>query len=109
MIDFDGTLNDAISATLGDEKSVTFLPRGGGSFPVLGVFTLITDYTLGDDGEPDANITVATLGMQISKLTAVGAAAPAQSDGVRVDGVSYVVKDVQFDGLGWAYMDLGKQ
>ncbi|WP_321904392.1 head-tail joining protein [Paraburkholderia tropica] len=109
MIDFDGTLNDAISATLGDETAVTFLPKGGGSFPVLGIFTLITDYTLDANGEADANITVATLGMQVSQLTSRGAAAPAQSDGVLAAAVSYVVKDVQFDGLGWAYMDLGKQ
>jgi hypothetical protein len=104
MIDFDGTLNAAISATLGDEMPVTYV-RGGVSKPVLGIFTLITDETLGEDGTPDANITVATLGLQVSQLPSP----PQQSDTATVNGANYVVKDASFDGLGWAYLDLGAQ
>lgn len=102
MIDFDGTLNAAISSALGDEVPVTY---GGAAKPVLGIFTLITDRVFGDDGTPDANITVATLGLQVSQLPSP----PQQSDIVQVNGVQYVVKDASFDGLGWAYLDLGAQ
>ncbi|CAB3783274.1 hypothetical protein LMG28688_01614 [Paraburkholderia caffeinitolerans] len=110
MIDFDGTLNAAISSTLGDEKAVIFLPKAGGSFAgLLGVFTLITDHIFDDAGESQANVTVATLGVQVSQFSAMGAPEPIQSDVMQVGGVAYVVKDVAIDGLGWAYMDLGKQ
>ncbi|WP_175760544.1 head-tail joining protein [Burkholderia anthina] len=108
MIDFDGTLNAAISATLGDERPVVFLPKGGGSFSgLLGVFTLITDHIFDESGDAQANITVATLGMQASQFVALGALTPVQSDSFQVGGVAYVVKDVAVDGLGWLYMDLG--
>ncbi|QGZ56749.1 head-tail joining protein [Paraburkholderia acidiphila] len=110
MIDFDGTLNAAISATLGDEKAVVFLPKAGGSFAgLLGVFTLITDHIFDEAGEAQANITVATLGMQASQFAVLGAPQPVQSDAFRVVGVTYVVKDAAIDGLGWLYMDLGMQ
>ncbi|MBN3852005.1 hypothetical protein G3N59_01305 [Paraburkholderia sp. Ac-20340] len=110
MIDFDGTLNDAISATLGDETPIVFLPKAGGSFPgITGVFTQITDHIFDADGEPDANITVATLGAQTSQFSALNAPVPVQSDRFQIGGVAYVVKDVAVDGLGWAYIDLGKQ
>ncbi|PXW23405.1 head-tail joining protein [Paraburkholderia caballeronis] len=105
MIDFDGTLNAAIESTLGDEKTVVYLPRAGGSIPVLAIFTLITDHVLGDDGDAPANIAVATLGLRVSQLPVP----PAQSDSVLVGATTYVVKDVDFDGLGWAYLDLGLQ
>ncbi len=108
-IDFDGTLNAAISATLGDEVEIVYFAQPGVGIPVTGVFTLITDHILVEDGSADANITVATLGLQLSQL----ASAPQQSQTVQVTraGVqsSYVVKDVSFDGLGWAYLDLGAQ
>lgn len=102
MIDFDGTLNAAISSTLGDQVPVMYV-RAGVSKPVLGVFTLITDEVLAEDGTPDANITVATLGLQVSQLPSL----PQQSDTASIDGKTYVVKDASFDGLGWAYLDLG--
>ncbi|PRF79659.1 hypothetical protein C6Q12_03930 [Burkholderia multivorans] len=108
MIDFDGTLNAAISATLGDERAVTFRPKGGGAFPgLLGVFTLITDHIFDENGDAQANINVATLGMQASQFAVKGIGSPVQSDVFVIDGVSYVVKDVSIDGLGWLYMDLG--
>lgn len=105
MIDFDGTLNAAIESTLSGETSITYLPRAGGSFPILAIFTLITDHVLDEDGDAPANITVATLGLRVSQL----AAPPVQSDNVLVGTTSYVVKDIDFDGLGWAYLDLGLQ
>lgn len=105
MIDFDGTLNAAIGSTLGDQLPVTYTAPGGSPVTVLGIFTLITERVFGDDGTPDANITVATLGLQLSQLPAP----PVQSGIVLVDGVSYVIKDADFDGLGWAYLDLGAQ
>lgn len=108
MIDFDGTLNAAISATLGDEKAVTFVPKGGGSVGgLLGVFTLITDHIFDENGDAQSNITVATLGMQASQFALFGARVPVQSDTIQIGGVAYVVKDVAVDGLGWIYMDLG--
>ncbi|WP_175777517.1 head-tail joining protein [Burkholderia anthina] len=108
MIDFDGTLNAAISATLGDEKPVIFLPKGGGSFGgLLGVFTLITDHIFDENGEAQSNITVATLGMQASQFAQIGAHLPMQSDTMQIGDVGYIVKDVAVDGLGWIYMDLG--
>ncbi|AJW99221.1 hypothetical protein BM43_3207 [Burkholderia gladioli] len=103
MIDFDGTLNAAISAALGDQVPIIYLPQSGTSVPVLGIFTLITDHTFGEDGTADANITVATLGLQVSQLPS----APQQSDRAQVGAVTYVVKDVAHDGLEWAYLDLG--
>ncbi|WP_175946618.1 head-tail joining protein [Burkholderia pyrrocinia] len=108
MIDFDGTLNAAISATLGDDKAVAFHPKGGGNFGgLLGVFTLITDHIFDESGEAQSNITVATLGMQDSQFAPLGARLPVQSDTMQIGGVAYVVKDVAVDGLGWIYMDLG--
>jgi hypothetical protein len=110
MIDFDGTLNAAISATLGDEMPIVFLPKDGGSFAgLLGIFTQITEHTFDEAGEAQANITVATLGMQASQFAALGAPMPEQSDTFQVSGIAYVVKDAAIDGLGWLTMDLGKQ
>lgn len=103
VIDFDGTLNAAISATLGDQVPIVYFLQPGIGTPVFGVFSLITDRTFADDGTPDANIVVATLGLQVSQLPA----APQQNDTAQVDGVTYVIKDVSVDGLGWAYLDLG--
>jgi hypothetical protein len=103
VIDFDGTLNAAISSTLGDQVSVVYFLQPGVGLPILGIFTLITAHTFSEDGTADANITVATLGLQVSQLPS----APRQSDTVAVNGASYVVKDASFDGLGWAYLDLG--
>lgn len=113
MIDFDGTLNAAISSTVGDEVPIVYFLQPGVGTPIRGVFTLITGRTFGDDGTPDANIVVATLGLQISQLPAP----PHQNNTVLVgpspDGrfgaETYVVKDAAFDGLGWAYLDLGAQ
>jgi hypothetical protein len=105
VIDFDGTLNAAISSALGDQVPVLYFLQPGVGTPVLGIFTLITDHTFGEDGTPDANITVATLGMQVSQLPST----PRQSDTVQVGSATYVVKDAAFDGLGWVYLDLGAQ
>ncbi|WP_186224575.1 head-tail joining protein [Burkholderia gladioli] len=104
MIDFDGILNAAVSSTLGDADEIVYLPKAGGQFPVNGVFTEITGRAYGSDGEPEANIIVATLGLQVSQLPGD----PVQNDAVAVNGVRYVVKDADFDGLGWAYLDLGR-
>lgn len=108
-IDFDGTLNAAISATLGDEVQILYFVQPGVGVPVQGVFTLITDHVYDENGTADANITVATLGLQLSQLPSP----PQQSQTVQVTRAagqsSYVVKDVSFDGLGWAYLDLGAQ
>ncbi|MFM0270102.1 hypothetical protein PQQ59_05925 [Paraburkholderia aspalathi] len=109
MIDFDGTLNAAISSTLGDEVQIVYFGQPDVGTPIEGVFTLITDRVYGEDGTPDANITVATLGLQVSQLPFT----PQQSQIVHITkaGVTsnYVVKDASFDGLGWAYLDLGAQ
>lgn len=103
MIDFDGTLNAAISSMLGDEMSIAYLPQGASSpTTVLGVFTLITDEQFDDDGTPNENISVATLGLQTSQL----ASAPAKGDTVTIGGTVYAVGNVNDDGLGWAYLDL---
>jgi hypothetical protein len=102
VIDFDGTLNAAISETLGDQVPVTYTPPGGSAIPVLGVFTLITDTLFGDDGTPEENITVATLGLQVSQLPAV----PVQGGTVTANGTAYAVGNVDEDGLGWAYLKL---
>lgn len=109
MIDFDGTLNAAISSTLGDEVQIVYFTRPGVGTPIAGVFTLITDRVFGEDGTPEANIIVATLGLQLSQLPS----APLQSQTVEITKgdvtSSYVVKDASFDGLGWVYLDLGAQ
>ncbi|RKE35291.1 hypothetical protein B0G76_1352 [Paraburkholderia sp. BL23I1N1] len=102
MIDFDGTLNAAISTVLGDEVPIAF---PGVSTPVLGIFSLITDHIFSEEGVASANITVATLGLQVSQLPAP----PQQGIVVQINGASYVVKDIAVDGLGWAYLDLGAQ
>ena len=105
MIDFDGTLNAAISSTLGDQVPVTYFLQPGVGTPILGIFTQITSRVFGDDAAPEANITVATLGLQLSQLPSP----PQQSDTVQVGTETYVVKNASFDGLGWAYLDLGAQ
>jgi hypothetical protein len=105
VIDFDGTLNAAISEVLGDEAPIVYSPQSGGSTTILGVFTQITSRVFGDDAAPEANITVATLGLQLSQLSTP----PQQSDTVQVGTATYVVKNASFDGLGWAYLDLGLQ
>lgn len=109
MIDFDGTLNAAISSAFGDEAQIVYFGQPGVGMPIEGVFTLISDRVFSEDGTPDANITVATLGLQLSQLPF----APQQSQTVQVtkDAVvsNYVVKDASFDGLGWVYLDLGAQ
>lgn len=102
MIDFDGTLNAAISETLGDEQPIVYSPQSGGSTTILGVFTLITGRVFEDDETPEANITVATLGLQVSQL----ALPPKQGDTVEVGTTAYAVNDVGEDGLGWAYLKL---
>jgi hypothetical protein len=102
MIDFDGTLNAAITSTLGDATALTYAPPGGSPIPVEGVFTLITDTLFGDDGTPEENITVATLGLQVSQLHAV----PVKGGTVTANGTAYAVGNVDEDGLGWAYLKL---
>jgi hypothetical protein len=102
VIDFDGTLNAAIGKALGDEVPIAF---PGVSTPVLGIFTQITDHIFSEEGGAPANITVATLGLQVSQLPAP----PQQGIVVQINGANYVVKDVSVDGLGWAYLDLGAQ
>jgi hypothetical protein len=102
VIDFDGTLNAAISETLGDAETIVYSPRSGGSITILGVFTLITGRVFEDDVTPDANVTVATLGLQASQLDQP----PLQGDSVAVGATVYAVKDVSQDGLGWAYLKL---
>ncbi|POR52760.1 hypothetical protein B0G62_10457 [Paraburkholderia eburnea] len=103
MIDFDGTLNAAISSTLGDQVPVSYLPKSSSTpVPILGVFTLITDAQFGEDGTPNENITVATLGLQVSQL----AVPPAQGDSATINGMAYAVGNVDEDGLGWAYLNL---
>lgn len=102
MIDFDGTLNAAISETLGDAEPIVYGPQSGGSTPILGVFTLITGRVFDDAGTPDANVTVATLGFQVSQLASL----PLQGDTVEVGATAYAVQDVSEDGLGWAYLKL---
>jgi hypothetical protein len=109
VIDFDGTLNAAISSTLGDEVQIVYFTQQGVGTPIDGVFTLITDRVFGEDGTPDANIIVAMLGLQLSQLPS----APQQSQTVQITKAglqsTYVVKDASFDGLGWVYLDLGAQ
>lgn len=105
MIDFDSTLNAAISAALGDELPIRYFLQAGVGTPIQGVFTRITGRTFLEDGKPDANITVATLGFQISQLSS----RPRQGQTVQVGDELFVVKDASFDGLGWAYLDLGAQ
>lgn len=105
MIDFDKTLNSAISRAFGGKDEIFCLSGVGTAKQIEGVFTLITDHTYGAEGEAEANIVVATLGLQVSQLPRP----PVQSDSYRINGRFYVVKDVSFDGLGWAYMDLGLQ
>lgn len=105
MIDFDGTLNAAISAALGDDVPIVYFLQPGVGTPIAGVFTLITAKTFDQEGTPDANITVATLGFQLSQLPSP----PRQSNTVQVGMETYVVKDAEFDGLGWVYLDLGAQ
>jgi hypothetical protein len=102
VIDFDGTLNAAISKALGDEVPIAF---PGISTPVLGIFSLITDHIFSEEGTAPANITVATLGLQVSQLPSP----PQQGIVLQINGANYVVKDVAIDGLGWAYLDLGAQ
>jgi hypothetical protein len=107
MIDFDGTLNAAISEVLGDEVTIVYRPQSGGSTQILGVFTLITGRVFEEDGTPDANVTVATLGFQVSQLDVD----PLQDDTVAITAASdgttvYAVNDVSGDGLGWAYLKL---
>ncbi|HEX8029063.1 MAG TPA: hypothetical protein VF491_11405, partial [Vicinamibacterales bacterium] len=79
-----------------------YSPQSGGSTTILGVFTLITGRVFEDDETPEANITVATLGLQVSQL----ALAPKQGDTVAVGTTTYAVNDVGEDGLGWAYLKL---
>lgn len=106
MIDFDGTLNAAVSEVLGDEVTIVYAPQSGGSTPILGVFTLITGRVFEEDGTPEANVTVATLGFQTSQLEE----APLQGDGAAITAkgvtTAYVANDVSIDGLGWAYLKL---
>lgn len=103
MIDFDGTLNEAISSTLGDQTPISYLPQGARSpVTILGIFTLITGEQFDTDGMPNENITVATLGLQISQLSTP----PAQGDSVTVNGIAYAVGNANDDGLGWTYLDL---
>ncbi|MFD1557087.1 hypothetical protein ACFSHT_15910 [Paraburkholderia silviterrae] len=103
MIDFDGTLNAAISSTLGDQVAIAYLPQGASTpVTILGIFTLITDEQFDADGTPNENITVATLGLQVSQL----AKPPAQGDSATISGVTYAVGNVDDDGLGWAYLNL---
>jgi hypothetical protein len=102
MIDFDGTLNTAISETLGDAQPIVYRPQSGGSTTILGIFTLITDRVFEDDSTPESNITVATLGLQISQL----GLPPKQGDTATVGTTTYAVNDVGEDGLGWAYLKL---
>jgi hypothetical protein len=102
MIDFDGTLNAAISSTLGDAIALTYTPPAGLAIPIEGVFTLISDTLFDESGSPDENITVATLGLQVSQLPAV----PVKGGVVTAGDTAYAVGNVDEDGLGWAYLKL---
>lgn len=106
MIDFDGTLNAAISEVLGDQVTIMYVSQSGASTPILGVFTLITGRVFEEEDTPEANVTVATLGFQTSQL----ASPPLQGDTVQITAgtvtTAYAANDVAIDGLGWAYLKL---
>lgn len=106
-LDFDALVNETCLAAFGEDEPIVYTPpRGGASFPVRGVFQ--ESYTalmpLGRGALeaigtlPSATGAMPVLGVRLADFVVV----PAQGGVVALKAGTYVVKEVQPDGLGWA-------
>lgn len=94
----DGVLGAAMSEF---GRAVTYTPSGGVGVEITAVFDSAHVAVDPDSGVP-VHMNQPVLGLRLRDLPV----APAQGDGVTVNGTEYVVVDLQVDGQGGARLRL---
>lgn len=114
MIDWDQAVLGPLLAVFGEADPPTYYPRVGLPFAIDGVFDeAYREVAINGDGAP-MNTTSPVLGIRLAQFA--GRPDPTQGDRVKIasarssltgqPGAMFVVRNVEPDGHGWAFLRL---